>query len=272
MINFDDPFEMESYFHRIGRTARFGRYGASFLMMTEDKFNTFIGNKQYTYSINKLLSEDDLIHNAVAINEKLAILRKAMDEEVLDKNAALDQAIRTMGTDALIGQWIEGGKSADNTKYRDIGQYRYAPESIDEVCLEDIEKLSDVSSSVDYGVEEVEAEIMEMEYEEGEAPEKRAKTDLNEDQHSSIPITKTPLEIENSQKNTQYTNPITTQQNLFIPSQVSASKRPSISYSMFSRLVDLLNDPCLRSILNTTVDHCDVDLRCMNVINDLMAD
>ena len=37
VINFSDPYNPENYYHRIGRTARYGRFGVSFLLMNEKK-------------------------------------------------------------------------------------------------------------------------------------------------------------------------------------------------------------------------------------------
>jgi superfamily II DNA/RNA helicase len=41
VINFDMPTTVETYLHRIGRTGRFGRYGASILFLT-NKDESFV--------------------------------------------------------------------------------------------------------------------------------------------------------------------------------------------------------------------------------------
>ena len=37
VINFSDPYSPENYYHRIGRTARYGKFGVSFLLMNGAK-------------------------------------------------------------------------------------------------------------------------------------------------------------------------------------------------------------------------------------------
>jgi superfamily II DNA/RNA helicase len=49
VINFSDPYNPENYYHRIGRTARYGKYGVSFLLMNEKKKKIWLreeGKKQ----------------------------------------------------------------------------------------------------------------------------------------------------------------------------------------------------------------------------------
>jgi superfamily II DNA/RNA helicase len=36
IINFDFPREIETYYHRIGRTGRYGKYGVSVIFVTKD--------------------------------------------------------------------------------------------------------------------------------------------------------------------------------------------------------------------------------------------
>lgn len=46
VINFSDPYNPENYYHRIGRTARYGKFGVSFLMMNKKKKQTWLKENQ----------------------------------------------------------------------------------------------------------------------------------------------------------------------------------------------------------------------------------
>lgn len=46
VINFSDPYNPENYFHRIGRTARYGRFGVSFLLMNQKKKKSWLRESQ----------------------------------------------------------------------------------------------------------------------------------------------------------------------------------------------------------------------------------
>ena len=39
VINIDAPYSKETYWHRIGRTGRYGNFGASFIFLTEKDDN-----------------------------------------------------------------------------------------------------------------------------------------------------------------------------------------------------------------------------------------
>lgn len=55
VINYDLPYKMETYIHRIGRSGRFGRKGVAINLITQDEVNTFRNlEKYYSTSIDEL--------------------------------------------------------------------------------------------------------------------------------------------------------------------------------------------------------------------------
>jgi superfamily II DNA/RNA helicase len=56
VINFSDPYSPENYFHRIGRTARYGQYGVSFLLMNSEKKSAWLRESKH-YSKKKVNQE-----------------------------------------------------------------------------------------------------------------------------------------------------------------------------------------------------------------------
>ena len=46
VINYSDPYNPENYYHRIGRTARYGKFGVSFLLMNEQKKSEWLRESQ----------------------------------------------------------------------------------------------------------------------------------------------------------------------------------------------------------------------------------
>ena len=55
VIHFDIPTTIETYFHRIGRTGRFGKYGVSFLLTSINDSNFF---EKYNKVLTKLNNFD----------------------------------------------------------------------------------------------------------------------------------------------------------------------------------------------------------------------
>lgn len=52
VIHFDIPTTIETYFHRIGRTGRFGKYGVSFLLSSNHDLNFFEKYKNVLIKLN----------------------------------------------------------------------------------------------------------------------------------------------------------------------------------------------------------------------------
>ena len=112
MINFDEPNDPANYFHRIGRTARFGRYGASFLFLTEQRYRAFLQSKQYVFNIKQLSSPDHLQREAEHINGQIgrneALLQPAHTGESDPFERTQQQERVYLGGDSLIGsRWTD---------------------------------------------------------------------------------------------------------------------------------------------------------------------
>lgn len=112
MINFDEPIDPANYFHRIGRTARFGRYGASFLFLTEQRYRAFLQSKQYVFNIKQLSSPDDLQQEAEHINGQIGrnegLLQRAhtADTDPFERTQQRERVY--LGGDSLIGSgWTD---------------------------------------------------------------------------------------------------------------------------------------------------------------------
>lgn len=56
VINFSDPHSPENYFHRVGRTARYGQFGVSFLLMNAAKKAVWL-RESHHFSKNKALRD-----------------------------------------------------------------------------------------------------------------------------------------------------------------------------------------------------------------------
>ena len=122
VVNFDEPYDTDTYFHRIGRTARFGRYGVSFLLSTHLKIKQFLNNRQYDFKLSKVDRVEDA---ASVVNSKLEMQgRKEVPGEVktediwkgvdglgketkLVSNGDARQKIRMMGGESMIGEWTD---------------------------------------------------------------------------------------------------------------------------------------------------------------------
>lgn len=58
VINFDVPFNIETYFHRIGRCGRHGNFGVSFLFVTEKNKGFFLENANYLVNLEEIKKFD----------------------------------------------------------------------------------------------------------------------------------------------------------------------------------------------------------------------
>ena len=112
VVNFDDPHDTDNYFHRIGRTARFGKYGVSFLLMQEAKLATFLANKHYAFNITRLAGEPAFREAAAAANAKL---RSQADQPARDETAV------NMSNVSLVSEWVDCG-----VQLYDHNSFKYA--------------------------------------------------------------------------------------------------------------------------------------------------
>lgn len=272
VINFDDPFEMESYFHRIGRTARFGRFGASFLMMTEQKFSKFTENNQYTFRIAKLSSADQFEQAVNQINTKLSDLRQQTDPAEEDKKLQLERALRTMGTESLIGAWSATG-DLKASRYEDIGQYKYVTEKFeisladgmmmeeslqesgDEEAVLDDEQASDDSCSEKIEIKQVEDRSQRsVSFGERGGEFLGKKTQIAQLNDGTLSFGAEPQKQIKS-------NIISSDEEIPL-----AKQSQDLSFDVFNRLFDLLCDKKLRNIVKITSQHCDIDFKSLELI------
>lgn len=70
VINFEPPSSLETYFHRIGRTSRYGRFGISISFLTIEEKNNFLS------SYSKELEIEEFPLDETKISELNAELKK----------------------------------------------------------------------------------------------------------------------------------------------------------------------------------------------------
>lgn len=132
VINLDEPYNSETYFHRIGRAGRFGNYGASFMFIHEKTKNNFMNDEKYVYQI-----EEFPIQNSdaqITIQEDLnGLLAKQVDTREDQKH------IIDLGVDSSLGEWTGQEKKNFNVnswKYYDASQknsFLEEKDNIDEI-------------------------------------------------------------------------------------------------------------------------------------------
>lgn len=109
MINFSHPYSPENYFHRVGRTARFGNYGVSFLLMDFGNRIEFLSQKEYKFKIKKF--EKKYLDK---INEKL--LKKKNEREENKTNEKKN--IYDIGSQGILPKWMSAEVEIyDNSKF-----------------------------------------------------------------------------------------------------------------------------------------------------------
>lgn len=123
MINFSDPYNPETYFHRVGRTARFGNYGVSFLLMNFQNRVEFFNQKGYKFNVKeydeKFLEE---------VNAKLLKKREARNKGkmVEEKN------IYDIGFEGILPGWIDANIEVyDNSKFNFVEENKEKNEEKD---------------------------------------------------------------------------------------------------------------------------------------------
>lgn len=251
VINFDDPYETESYFHRIGRTARFGRYGASFLLMSESKFSTFKEHKSYQFNIKELASIESLDKACESINLKLESQRSSMIPEEESQKPKLQ-----LGDESLIGRWQDVG---DENKYADIGQYRYA--EIDDLAECDDELVSG-SEEENFDVDDDHDELHNDDIPDSQTEVMDTENIINGDLGKRIDHEEGILEVEKSEKVI-----VVQQENSAKPKRLHNEKN-LLTFEEFSEFFDLMANPTLCKIAQLTQDHCDVDPKFVQLIKD----
>ena len=106
VINYDVPYDVHTYFHRVGRTGRNGRYGVSVIFLTERNF-AFLRENPYYFINFRDFKETDVD----SINRKL--------EAVEGRSLPLD-AVRT-GSE--VGKWVDADEQIyDPSNFKYFGQ------------------------------------------------------------------------------------------------------------------------------------------------------
>lgn len=126
MINFDEPNDPSSYFHRIGRTARFGRYGASFLFLTPERSKLFLQSRDFVFKIQELKGVEDLHAHVENINQLISKNVELLEKKDPDANpferTKLQERVY-LGGDSIIGtHWTDKqvqNFNEENFKYFD---------------------------------------------------------------------------------------------------------------------------------------------------------
>ena len=117
MINYDVPRTMETYFHRIGRTGRNGRYGASIVLLTEKDEDFIFNNKEYFVNIEELPQDMGVINDFLIKNEQEGKIQPAGEMGIGKKKEY------TYEPHSLVSEW----KSTDHEFY-DHTKWKYFEE------------------------------------------------------------------------------------------------------------------------------------------------
>lgn len=115
VINLDEPFDTETYFHRIGRAGRFGNYGVSFLFEIEDarSRNRFQQCHKYEYKIEDF-PIDDFDKRLMVLVEINQYLSKQVNFRESQKNVV------DLGVESVMGRWMDAEQEGlyDQTKWK----------------------------------------------------------------------------------------------------------------------------------------------------------
>ena len=102
VINFDMPWNLETYYHRIGRTARFGKFGVSFLLMSKEQAQKFFTAKSFEFNIKKLKEKDE--------NFAFKIINDLIKEKRKNERLSLDDSFKNGGDCGKDGDKGDRGK------------------------------------------------------------------------------------------------------------------------------------------------------------------
>jgi superfamily II DNA/RNA helicase len=129
VINYDVPRTMETYFHRIGRTGRFGRYGVSIIFLTDKDEDFILNNSEYFVNIKELPEDLTGINSFLAKNEEEGKVKALAESGVEEKKEFV------YGTQSQISEW----KTAEYEFY-DASKYKYFEEDENKEAGEIIEE------------------------------------------------------------------------------------------------------------------------------------
>lgn len=120
---------METYFHRIGRTGRNGRYGASIVLLTEKDEDFIFNNKEYFVNIEELPQDMGVINDFLKNNEK-----PAEEEGIIKKKEY------TYEPHSLVSEWqTTEHEFYDNTKWKYFEEEEDGGNEVGGDMLEEIE-------------------------------------------------------------------------------------------------------------------------------------
>ena len=117
---------METYFHRVGRTGRFGKYGVSIVFLTDMDESFILRNKEYFVNIQELPEDLSDINSFLARNEEEGKVKPFKPVKGDEKE---DFATGIYGQ---ISDW----KETDHTFY-DQTQFKYFEEDEEEIIPEE---------------------------------------------------------------------------------------------------------------------------------------
>ena len=241
VINFDDPQDTDTYFHRIGRTARFGKSGCSFLLMTKKKFDLFRASKHYKYDIKSIESEEAFQLACSKINQ--------MIEGGLEKEEREDRGVH-MGDTSLAAGWTEASKPS----VYDTERFKYVESRVDMDEDSGVDEDEMDEEDIDYG------DGMEEdggEEEKGESRESEVKEDIAEEGAGrNWSIGKRDIDDEGFVENEMKSQDT---KKLESSNRQIDEKGRKLSFEAFSQLFDMMGNRRVCEILRATQEKCDID-------------
>jgi len=121
---------METYFHRIGRTGRFGKYGVSIILLTNNDEDFLLNNKDYFLNIQELPQDFSSINEFLARNELEGKVKPLTGPEKEEKKEY------TYEPHSIASEW----KSTEHVFY-DSSKWKYFEE--EEVEVEQIQEIEE---------------------------------------------------------------------------------------------------------------------------------
>lgn len=258
VINYDDPYSAEVYFHRIGRTARFRKYGVSFLLMTEEKLSNFTGNKGYQFSITKITSEEELQVISATTNTRLEDKYRQLQAEGREKVY--------LGSDSMVQEWRDADIAHCNSaqfKYADVGALGDPDweDNIDREIVEedDGEKEAEKDDDIDY------------------LPSFGSEEEEEEREDSEVKVVKQTLAERIVEKKRDFASRRNENEDGIlgkrevIVNEISEDQLVQyepMDYSKFRRLCDYLADPIVSAVAKTAASHCDIDMTFIKMLKE----
>lgn len=129
VINYDVPPSIETYFHRIGRTGRFGKYGVSIIFIRQKDEEFLFKNKNYFVSISELPQSYDEINVFLSNNKRVQAEKEEMIKSMMRQQGKKEVKPKTeyhYSADSEITRW-----QAPEHQFYDEHKFKYYEDPVE---------------------------------------------------------------------------------------------------------------------------------------------